>query len=547
MKLQVVCPLVAAILHLGQQLWAATPPAGPTGLKVIPGIDTVLAEDRVAAWSPGVPGGIPIYPEGVNVKNAPYNAVGNGIADDYSAITNAIAKCANGKAVFFPAGTYLVSKQIKIENKSIVLRGAGASSTRLLLTDTNTTDGANIYFRGYSGNKTPLLGGYDEGSTKVTLASTAAFNIGDDVKVEQDNDPEVIEGNIPGGIVGGAARYQAQFNQVIAKTTTSLTLKRPLFCKYKASMNPVIQNMYLLARCGIENMYLDQRGKRDTTVLMFQSRHCWASGIESTNANWTHVGLDTSFGCELRNSFLHHAKTYGQGGYGVGIARSTDCLVEDNILYYLRHSVVIQNGAAGNVIAYNYSHRAFDKAYPNTDYLMSDIEHHGGHPHKNLVEGNVCVKLTLDNYWGSSRHNTLFRNHVERYSQGLTKIVQYSVWAIQIDRAQLSHNVLGNILCRPNDQGQVVSLGGGEWKEAYDTRVTNTMVFHGNFDYVSRTTQWDPRVPSRNLPPSLYLTEKPAFFGSLAWPAFGPGATDTTPVHGTIPARQRWIARFGNP
>jgi hypothetical protein len=27
-----------------------------------------------------------------------------------------------------------------------------------------------------------------------------------------------------------------------------------------------------------------------------------------------------------------------------------------------------------------------------------------------------------------------------------------------------------------------------------------------------------------SLPKSLYLTEKPAWFGSLAWPAFGPDA-----------------------
>ena len=356
-----------------------------------------------------------------------------------------------------------------------------------------------------------------------------------------------MEGNIPGGIVGGVARYQQQFNQIIAKTTTNLTLKRPLFCKYKASMNPQIQRMYLIARCGIENMFLDHRGKRDITVHMFQARQCWVSGIEATNANWMHVSLDAAFACELRNNFLHHATTYGQGGYGVSIGGSTDCLLEDNILYYLRHAVVIQNGSSGNVVGYNYSHRVFDRSYPNTDVLLSDIEHHGGHPTKNLVEGNVCAKLTMDNFWGSSRHNTLFRNHAERYSDGLTRVVKYGLWAIQVDRASLSANIIGNVLCRPGDTGQVFLLGGGEYNEVYDTRVTNSMVLHGNFDYVSRTTQWDPRVPSRDLPPSLYLTEKPAFFGSLAWPAFGPGATDTTPVHGTIPARQRWIARFGNP
>lgn len=45
--------------------------------------------------------------EWVNVKDAPYNAAGNGIADDFAAVQSAATAAASvGKAVYFPKGTY---------------------------------------------------------------------------------------------------------------------------------------------------------------------------------------------------------------------------------------------------------------------------------------------------------------------------------------------------------------------------------------------------------------------------------------------------------
>jgi hypothetical protein len=119
---------------------------------------------------------------------------------------------------------------------------------------------------------------------------------------------------------------------------------------------------------------------------------------------------------------------------------------------------------------------------------------------------------------------------------------------VQLERAQLYDNIVGNVLCRPGDTGQISMFGDSEYSsDAYDTRVTNTMVFHGNFDYVSNSTQWSPSIDSHSLPPSLYLTTKPAFFGNLAWPPFGPSPDGSTVSVQTIPALERWIARFGKP
>ena len=46
----------------------------------------------------------------------------------------------------------------------------------------------------------------------------------------------------------------------------------------------------------------------------------------------------------------------------------------------------------------------------------------------------------------------------------------------------------------------------------------------GNWDNVSNAVVW--AGAARTLPPSLYLTSKPGFFGSLAWPWVNPTAAD---------------------
>jgi hypothetical protein len=80
-----------------------------------------------------------------------------------------------------------------------------------------------------------------------------------------------------------------------------------------------------------------------------------------------------------------------------------------------------------------------------------------------------------------------------------------------------------------------LGYGGPSW--AGDPNVKATLLRHGNFDYVTNSVIWDPSVPDHTLPPSLYLSSKPSWWGSLPWPAIGP---DLSPMTGTIPAKQRY-------
>jgi hypothetical protein len=75
---------------------------------------------------------------------------------------------------------------------------------------------------------------------------------------------------------------------------------------------------------------------------------------------------------------------------------------------------------------------------------------------------------------------------------------------------------------------------------ARDPKVISTTIRHGNYDYVTNSVVWDASNPNRALPASLYLSSKPAFFGSNPWPWVDPEAgTQATRVQ-VLPAKVRF-------
>lgn len=61
-----------------------------------------------------------------NIKS--YGAVGNGIANDTTAIQNAINAAVSGGTVYFPDGTYLINSDLTIVSNNVRLVGSGRSS-----------------------------------------------------------------------------------------------------------------------------------------------------------------------------------------------------------------------------------------------------------------------------------------------------------------------------------------------------------------------------------------------------------------------------------
>ena len=70
----------------------------------------------------------------------------------------------------------------------------------------------------------------------------------------------------------------------------------------------------------------------------------------------------------------------------------------------------------------------------------------------------------------------------------------------------------------------------------------STAYLHGNYDYVTKgvpSSGWQSGV-THTLPPSIYYSAPPPWWGNCTWPAYGPdvvGLTHVTPAdaryHGT--------------
>jgi hypothetical protein len=220
--------------------------------------------------------------------------------------------------------------------------------------------------------------------------------------------------------------------------------------------------------------------------------------------------------------------------------------VENNIVWKARHSLIFEGGGSGCVYGYNYCQDVFGGEDPQ--FLHGDMDTHGAHPYMNLFESNVFSKLAHDNTFGSSSHNTTFRCNITRWSANATR----GFAAVVIEATSHDQNLVGNVLGKPGISGvyEITSDPGsaqGIYKMGYDSpggigspvssMPANTVYRHGNFDYITNTTKWETSNPDHTIPASLYLSSKPAFFGSNPWPAIG---SDLTPMVSKLPAQIRF-------
>jgi hypothetical protein len=273
-------------------------------------------------------------------------------------------------------------------------------------------------------------------------------------------------------------------------------------------LNPVIH-------AGIENLCLF-RGDSGTgdMILLKNAAFCRVSGLESAYTTGIHVFLFAAYRCDIVSCWFHHAHDYGEGGHGYGVdcaVHSSDNRIEDNVFEFLRHAMVVQVGACGNVFGYNYSFNPVSEGGPLPDLVL-----HGHFPNFNLFEGNTVQRIGIGDFWGpAGPGNTFLRNLVE-------------IGGVDLEDASHHQNLIGNTL----------PAGPGSNSIRIHTSVHETLV-HGN--RLGSVIQWDPTIPERTVPDSYYLQAQPLFFNKTPWPLFGPNAIPTE----ALPATQR--TRDGHP
>ena len=328
---------------------------------------------------------------------------------------------------------------------------------------------------------------------------------------------------------------------------------------------------------GVENLSMDHTGTGAAIAagtFMINGYNNWLKNVRDLNSHHKHVWLYQSIHITIRDSYFYGSSEATSESYGVDTYNGADNLVENNIFQHIA-APMMNEGCIGCVGAYNF---AFDDWYTadgeSPEWQQASSYHHSVGDAFILWEGNDGIGLTADDIHGTSNFITAFRNfwNGRDPAGGGTKTSQTS--PIILNAYNRYYNLIGNVLgtvgyhtqyqaapSSATDAGNEITadrsiygnLGYSGDQGTYaspidnDMLVLSTLMRWGNYDTVSVLAQFNPsevpsdllrfsnRVPpDQRLPPSLYLSSQPSWWGAMPWPAIGPDVTGGEALTGHV-------------
>ena len=371
-----------------------------------------VPENRIVNWSnAGLSYSINEDIETVNISD--FGAIVNDGLSDNQAIVDALAYFDGqpGK-ILFDVGVYNFNSRIILQS-GIILEGAGSNQTFFNANLDSEQD--FIYASGSISSTTHNVTIAEKGSAYVILQSALTeLSPGDIIKIQMDGESFMFS--------EWAFETMGQIIKIENIVEDTLFLTNTLRHDYLAEYNPFVEKIEPVQDILIKSLSLireDVTAAQTCNIRLNYAYNCNIRDIQSENCNFSHLSIRSCLNCEVSGSYFHHAHAYGEGGQGYGTevsSTSSDCLVHNNIYEHLRHSILLQSGANGNVFAYNYSFDPYwdQGIFPSAS--AGDLVLHGNYPYCNLFEGNIAQNAVIDDSHGNNGpYNTYFRNRLEKY------------------------------------------------------------------------------------------------------------------------------------
>jgi hypothetical protein len=581
-----VSPSVAQT-QKGQKAQKAAPPKVP------------IPADRLMTWNPGLNavGGIPhrtqvcktLLPSG---------------DDDTKAIQTALNECPAKQVVQLGPGTFKIyGEGLAITRSNVVLRGSGPDKTVL------EKHGADMpvivvglrWFKYSSGVN--LTADAPKGATTVTVSHNPGYSVGELLILNQLSDdsrsdivPPVRKvfwgtrapvGSEARGWFSEDNRPVGQVLEVQAVNGNQVTFSTPLHSGFETALEAHLVRISeapdgapvpAVKYSGIEDLAVTNGdgGDGGGNIHFFAAAYSWVKNVESSLSKGHSCNLEGSFRCEVRDSYFHTTRDPNPGGagYGIGVNRyAADNLFENNVVWNFNKLTIARASGGGNVFGYNYFQDGYGAGYPDFVEVGAGPNHYAG-AHMELFEGNEGFNFDTESQWGNSTYGMVFRNHwtgLRRSAAPLKLADTSNRRAVGVQTGGWWFTFVGNVLGFP---GMPLAAGQSRfiyqsdvknmnvegavpmWKIGYDTvtwpKEADPLVVlrtyrHGNYDYVTNAVAWDPKNSLHTLPASLYLTQKPAFFGSNAWPWVEPTASTDAGRLGVLPAKVRFDTMHPEP
>ena len=514
-----------------------------------------LPASRSVKWegNVGVQGDIP-------ARTAIYKTLSPSGGNDTSAIQTAISACPSGQVVKLNAGTFNISSPINVKS-GVTLRGAGMGST--IIKGISGMSGAYVigFNAGSSlGASVNITSGSSKGSSTITTGSAHGWKVGDIILIDQLNDaggnPVVTNVGSNGTCTwcgrNSGTRSLGQVSKVIAvPSSTSATLEIPLYWNYTSGQS--VQGTKIngiTASAGIEHLTIDnlasgssRQGSDGGTIAAYGTSNCWLLDVEAIGSYTNMVRMKRSYRDTIRGCKFHEGtpalpvtgSQYNTSrAYCLYMSPASACLVENTQIYHLTMATKLDGPASGNVFAYNTVAAMYYA--PSASWQVDNFRMHGGHPMMNLFEGNVLLGRTIaDVVWGSSSHNTYFRNRNALDPARTSSAYNYALY-----KNASYYNIIGNVIGTAGFENVYSANIGSSSKVIYAIDSgTQTTMQHGNWDSVTNSITWNS-ADDRTLPASLYLSSKPNWWGSMQWPAIGPDVSPRYPAAKALGTGTPW-------
>jgi hypothetical protein len=551
----------------------ADPSASDTAAVSVGTFDLIPAERRTI-WNPGIAGGVPARTTVCAAVNAA--TYGNGTADARGGIQAALDACPVGQVVQLSSGDFKIGGTIGIA-KGVVLRGQGPTLTKLKMpVGTSATPiviGTHWFKFTQSRN---LASDAVKGSQTAVLTSNPGLTVGEIVAVDQITNPAITEWSTKSP-PGDASRTWftrpdrpvGQVMEVQSVSGNTVTFTTPFHIDFQTAYTAQLSRFSNVSNgtvvasvkyAGVEDLYVSGGSNGQGNIQMENAAYSWIKNVESDFQDGESVGINASFRCIVRDSYIHSTQTPSPGGGGYGFSfswYSADNLLENNISWNMNKVMVMRASGGGNVIGYNYMEDGWINS--STGWVETGINaSHMTCPHYELFEGNQSFNFDGDNTWGNAVYITAFRNHLTGNRRSVAPLAFTDTGnrrAIGLMEGHKWYSFVGNVLGTATQSPTGYVLDGlfpwgdspiGMWRLGYnpenwsappDPNVTGTVIREGNFDYATKQVHW-VKGPQQ-MPASLYLSSKPAFFGNNPWPWVDP--TGTVKV-ATLPARARFDA-----
>lgn len=246
--------------------------------------------------------------------------------------------------------------------------------------------------------------------------------------------------------------------------------------------------------------------------------------------------------------------------YGLNLTAGSGFQIENNIFVGQYIPIILAN-MSRTYMGYNFFYDILTQGGTGTQGAEINCNH-GAYCYDNLIEGNLVGRVQADLAHGTSGNTTVHGNYIT--GTGLT--VTQNRYAVSFDRGSWSNTVTGNVLGYTNMDKGIFSptnasftsssnviirlgypfIGNNFFDDASPTNVThrdltvtNTVIYHANFDHVNNAYIYDPSYSS-SIPLSMIYSSRPSWYGGFGWPPFGPNGYGGV-ISNLIPAQARFF------